>query len=306
MAVRRLSTALGNFRAGVHHLGPPAAALDVDLPPGLVAVYREFDGAEMFHDALVLFPSARWTREDELVQVGEMGGDGLWVDLARGSVWRSEEDTGELLEEGTSFERWLLGWVEAEGVLYDREGEFVAGVIDADGELAASAAIERERRVLKRDRGAAAPRWRLARALARAGKLEESRRELEQVVSRRPHFGWAWYDLSRLSETLGELDGAREEAVAAAEADPDYEHAGFFWGWAARLAALAGDDRGRAALAARARKADPDLVRRQVEGAVKTLDEGEIDAARELCQVALAVEPRDLAALELSRRIDRA
>jgi tetratricopeptide (TPR) repeat protein len=305
-SISRLVSALGHYEEGVHRLGEPASALDADLPPALVAVYHQFDGADLFHDGLTLYPSARWTREHGRVRVGEMGGDGLWVGLDGGEVWRLEEDTGEWLQEGTRFERWLWGWVDAEAVLYERDGEFRSGVIGAEGDLASATAIEHERRLLKRDRGAAAPRWRLARALAKDGKVDAARRELETVVEEHPRFAWAWYDLARLSETLGELTGAREEALAAAEADLQYEHAAFFLGWAARLAALAGDDIARAGLAARARAADPDLARRQLDGARASLEAGEVDGARELVQLVLAVEPRDLAALDLKRKLEPA
>lgn len=304
-AVDRLVAALAHYQDGVHRLGDPASALDADLPPALVAVYHQFDGADLFHDALTLYPSSGWTRDHRRVRVGEMGGDGLWVDLDGGEVLRMEEDTGEWLEEGTRFERWLWGWIDAEAVLYERDGEFRSGVIDPEGNLTSEIAIEHERKLLRRDRGAAAPRWRLARALARDGKLEAARQEFETVVEEHPRFAWAWYDLARLSEALGELGGARDEAVAAADADPAYEHAGFFLGWAARLAVLAGDEAARVELAARARTADEALARRQLDGARASLEAGELDAARELVQLVLAVEPRDLAALDLKRKLDQ-
>jgi Tfp pilus assembly protein PilF len=123
------------------------------------------------------------------------------------------------------------------------------------------------------------------------------------VVAARPGFGWAWFDLARLSEKLGEIDNAREEALAAAEADPAYEHAAFFLAAAARLAALAGDDAARAQLAARALAADPDLARRQLDGARDNLAAEDRSAAREMVAVALALEPTNLAALDLARQL---
>jgi Tfp pilus assembly protein PilF len=303
-SVDRLREALDRYAEGVHRLGDPAAALDADLPAGLAGVYRAFDGADLFHDALTLYPSTEWTRDGDRVRVGEMGGDALWVELPTGALWRLEEDTGEWLSEGTRLDRWLWGWVEAEGVMYDRDGEFRSGVIGLHGDLTDAAAIEHERRVLRRDRTAASPRWRLARALARSGDVAGARRELETVVEQHPRFGWAWYDLARLSETLGELAGARDEAMAAADADPTYEHAGFFLAWAARLAALAGDEPARAELAERACRADRSLTSRQLEGAHANLEAGEVAAARELVQLVLALAPRDLGALDLKRRLD--
>jgi tetratricopeptide (TPR) repeat protein len=287
-------------------VGAPARALDADLPAGLASVAHAMDGAELFHGDLVLAPRAAWTREAGRILVASLGEDTIWIDAATGAVWRREEASGEWLPEGTSFDRWLSGWVDAQGALYDRDGEFVDGVIDDDGELTRAAAIERERRILKRDRGAAAPRWRLARELHRAGEIAAARDELERVVADHPGFGWAWYDLARASEASGELAGALDEAIAAAEADAGYEHAGFFLAFAARLARRAGDEAARADLAARALAADADLPRAQRDGARASLEAGELDAARELCEVALALVPRDVSALDLMGQVSAA
>jgi tetratricopeptide (TPR) repeat protein len=298
-----LRRALDRYADGVHEVGAPSAALDADMPAGLVAVYRAMDGVDLFQGDLVLRRRAEWRRDGQRVEVGALGEDGLWIDLASGSVWRLEADTAEWLEEGSTLERWLWGWLEAQSLLYDREGEFVDGVLGPDGDLLRETAIERERRILRRDPKAVGPRWRLARELIRAGETGEARDQLEEVVAARPGFGWAWFDLARLSEKLGEIDNAREEALAAAEADPAYEHAAFFLAAAARLAALAGDDAARAQLAARALAADPDLARRQLDGARDNLAAEDRSAAREMVAVALALEPTNLAALDLARQL---
>jgi len=298
-----LRRALEKFADGVHAPGEPSAALDADLPAGLLAVYQLMDGAELFHGDLVLRPRADWQRDGGRVEIGALGEDLLSVDLASGVLWRLESDSGEWIEEASTLERWLWGWVEGQGQLYDRDGEFKDNVIGDDGELRRDVAMARERAILKRDPKAVGPRWRLARELARAGDSEAARDELEVVVEARPRFGWAWYDLARISEKLGELDGARDEAIAAADADPDYEHAGFFLAWAARVAALAADDAARAALAARALAADPDLARRQLEGARDNLEAGDRAAAREMIEVARALAPTDLAVLDLARKL---
>ncbi len=299
-----LGRALAKFAGGVHVAGEPSAALDADLPAGVIAVYREMDGAELFHGDLVLHPRAAWRREDGRLEIGTLGEDALWVDLGDGSVWRLEADTGESIEEGTSLERWLRGWIDGQALLYDKEGEFIDRAIGRDGDLSRPIAIARERAILKRDPKAVGPRWRLARELARAGDSEAARDELEEVVAARPRFAWAWYDLARISEKLGELAGAREEAQAAADADPAYEHTPFFLATAARLAALAGDEAARAELAARALAGDPDLARRQLDGARDNLEAGDHAAARDMLEVARALAPTDLAVLDLSRRLE--
>src|SRR5690606_33508942 len=130
--------------------------------------------------------SARLGREGESAEgrrhVGEIAGDELFVDES-GRVWRLEEDTGEWLAEGSSFDRWLLGACEAEAMLYDEDGEFRDDVFDESGDVLPPVSEAMQRRVLKRDRGAVAPRWRLARALAQQGKLADARDELERVVA---------------------------------------------------------------------------------------------------------------------------
>ena len=304
--IERVLAVLRGYADGVHQLGEPAAAMDADLPEGVRAVWQAMDGAELFHGELVLYPRAAWTREDGKLHVGEMGEDGLWVAMDGGALWRLEESTGEWIEEGSSADRWLSGWVDAEALLFDREGEFQDGAIDEEGELTQEAEIARARALLKRDRKAAAPRWRLARALQRAGKVQAARHELEELVAQHPRFAWAWYDLARVSEALGDLAGARDEALAAAEAEPGYEHAAFFLAWAARLAALADDQTAREALAARALAADDRLAQRQLEGARANLEAGDVAAAREMSQVALALAPRDLGALDLMKQIEAA
>jgi hypothetical protein len=293
---------LATYAEGVHQLEPGGHLALADLPAALRTFYRHADGAELFHGAIVLAPAAGVRIADGRARIGELEGDDLLIDVATGAIWRAEDETGELLEEATSFDRFLLGAIEAEGVLYDREGEFVGG-IDEDGELEDEAAIARERKRVRRDPDAPAPRWRLARALARGGKLEAARDELEAVVAARPAFGWAWYDLARLAERLGDPAAARDDAIAAAEAEAGYEHNGFFWAHAARLAAAAGDAAGAARCAAEASKADPGLARTQREGAEAQLAAGELDAAAELAELAAIVAPKDLAVADLRKRI---
>ena len=302
----RIRAALERFEPGVHRLGEPAFLLDAALPDALAAVYRCFDGAEMFHESIVLVPSSQVAREtvdaEDRWRIGEIDGDDLFVDSA-GQVWRFETDTSEWLEDGSRLDRWLLGMVEAEAMLYELDGEFVEDMFDENGELLASASERMLRRVLKRDRVAPAPRWRLAQALLRQDKLSSAREQLEEVVQLRPGFAWAWFDLARISEKLGSLQDALDEVRTAAEAHPDYEYAGFFWAHAARLAAAMDDEAQRAACAAEALARAPDFVAAQREGAVANLEEGELEAALALAELAAALAPRDLMVCDLLARI---
>lgn len=289
-----------------HELGRPASALDSDWPSSLVAVYRAFDGATLFFEALVLFPSPQVKRlppgaGQEGFLVGELEGDQLVVDT-RDRVFRHESDTGEWLPEGSDFVRWLFGAVEAAALLYDKEGEFAEQAFEESGELSLDTSERMYRSVLARDRKASAPRWRLARVLAAKGDLTGAREQLERVVADSPDFAWAWYDLARISELLGELETALDEYAAAAECRERHEHQGFFFAHAARVAAALGDQTRRAEYADKALARDRDLARTQREGAAALLAEGDGEAALELCRLAAALTPRDLTVLDLMRR----
>jgi hypothetical protein len=314
-SLERLVAAVGEAASGMHWLGSGAFVLDASWPAALSDVYRRFDGASLFLDTIVLVAAnqiraerrsdpgvTEAERRSAYYRVGELEGDDLYVD-DDGRVWRVEEDTGEWLLEGSRLDRWLLGVFEAQGMLYDRDGEFLDDAFDEDGELVPAMNERMSRRLLKRDRDAAAPRWRLARAMVQQDKLAEAREQLEAVVAGEPAFAWAWFDLGRISEKLGELGGAVDELEAAAQARPEYEHAGYFWAQAARLAHAAGDEARRAACAREALQRAPDLALRQRDGARESLESGEVEAARELVETAAALAPRDLMVLDLLARV---
>jgi tetratricopeptide (TPR) repeat protein len=306
MFFERFRAEVARYAEGVHRLGEPAPAAAVaGLPDELASFLRSWNGAELFIDAVELFAAEAVRREDGLVVFGRAGDDALALD-AGGRVVRVEEDTGEALVEGTSFARWLEGYVVAEGTLYDREGEFKEGLFDESGEeLAPAAAERRERRALKVDPDAPAPAWRLARALDRLGQAGKAARVLGELVARAPAFGWAWFDLGRLRRAAGDLGGAEEAFARAAAADPGYEHAGYFAAHAARAAAARGDEAARATHAARALAADPDLARAQRQAAEGLLGEGRRAEALEAAEVAAALAPRDVAVADLVRRVLR-
>jgi len=305
--VDRIAEALERAPAGLHDLGEPTVDVPMDWPPGLADVYFAFDGARLFNESIVIYPASQVERDDDSWVVGDIDGDEVRVD-ARGRVWRTDELTGDRVMDGTSFDRWLHGAIDAEGLLYDGDGEFADDAFDDDGELTPEIAQARLRAQLKRDSKATGPRWRLARLVAQRGEPDRARSELEEVVASMPEFPWAWHDLARLSEELGELAGAFDEAVAAAEAATRIGHdqTGYFWAQAARVAARQGEDGQRARCAAKAVAADAGLVRAQISGAEQNLADGDVASARGLVELARAVAPKDLQAVDLARRIERA
>jgi tetratricopeptide (TPR) repeat protein len=305
----RFREAVAGYAEGVHRLGAPAPAelLAKVADAELRDFFASWNGAELFIDAYTIFAAGGAGAGDASEKVTWFGETSLGdrLGLADGCVVRLEEDTGELLVEGTSFARWLDATVVADGVLYDSEGEWLDDVFDDEGELAPAASIKREKKALKIDPGAPAPAWRLAKAQERSGDSNAARKTLETLVAEVRDFAWAWFDLGRLRHGAGETDAAEAAFAAAADAGAAQgsELAGWFAAHAARMAAERRDEAARARHAERALALDPDVARAQRRAAAARFDEGGVDEARELAALAAALLPRDLEVAELSRRI---
>jgi hypothetical protein len=302
--VDRIADALDRAPAGLHDIGDATGDVPMDWPGSLADVYFAFNGARLFNEAVVLHAVADVERDGDDWIVGDIGGEEVRVDR-KGRVWRHDDETGDRIMDGSAFDRWLHGIIDAEALLYDGDGEFTEDAFDEEGELTPAVEQARLRAQAKRDSRAPGPRWRLARLLVRAGDLDRARTALEEVVAQLPEFPWAWLDLARIGEQVGELDGAYDEAVAAAEAAArvGHEQTGYFWAQAARLAARRGADADRAQCAARALAADSGLVRAQIAGAEQNLADEDFASALGLVELARAVAPRDVTAADLERRI---
>lgn len=298
----RVLDELERYPEGVHRINEPAYLLDSELPASLAEVYRAFDGGDLFHESLILSPSSAVRADGDRFLVGEVGGDELWVDRS-GGVWRRDAGGGPLLLESSAFDRWLSGYVDAEAQVFDRDGEFRDGVFDDENELELAVAVERERAMLKRDRRAVGPRYRLGMHLAKAGDVAGARRCFEEVVGEAPDHTFAWVELAKISERLGELENAVEEMVEAARVEGAGDFAPLLWAGAARLAAELGDSERQAACAAEALAAEPGLVDQLCRGAETELADGYADEAANLLALARPLAPRHLRVLDLTRRI---
>ena len=306
----RFRAEVAEYADGVHRLAGPAPAAALAGVPD--AELRDFlaswDGADLFVDAYSIRSVAELEREGAVLWFGEtVLGDQLGIELEQGGrVVRLEEDTGEVLVEASSFALWLEATIVADGVLYDHEGEWLDAVFDDDqDELAPAASAKREKKALKIDPEAPAPAWRLAKAQERSGDGSAARKTLEALVAHARDFAWAWFDLGRLRRA--DEDSAAAEAAFAAAADAGArqgsELAGWFAAHAARSAADRRDEAARARHAARALELDPEVARAQRRAAQVSVDEGNLDEARELVALAAALLPRDLEVAELTRRL---
>lgn len=301
----RLFEHLDEAQPGVHDVDPPVAELPVGLPAPLIDLYARCDGARIFSDTLEIVPSSDVTYDGARWRFAAIDGEPIGVDH-KGKVWRTDASVEDDVVDGTRLDRWLAGQLDALALLFDHEGEYNDDVFDEDGELLPIIREKQLRAQLKRDAAAPGPRWRLALALLEQGAAEDARNELEQVVADDPVFAWAWLDLARVSEKLGEVGGALDEARMAADVAEGVQHpqAGYFWSQVARLASRNGNDLVRAEAATKASLLAPDLKRAQIEGARERLDSGDVASAKGLVEILRAVWPRDLEVLELARRVD--
>jgi tetratricopeptide (TPR) repeat protein len=289
---------------GLHDVVEPAEMLPNGLPASLIELYARCDGARIFVDTLELLPSEDVRFDGARWQFAYLDGETISIDL-RGKVWRNDASIDDDVCDGTRLDRWLAGQLDAIALLYDHDGEYADEVFDEEGEILGIVREKQLRAQLKRDAAAPAPRWRLALALADQGATEDARTELEQVVADDPAFAWAWLDLARISEKLGEVGGAMDEARMAAEAAEGLRHAqaGYFWAQVARIATRTGDEMVRAEAATKASLLAPALKRAQIDGARERIESGDTASAKGLLELLRAVWPRDLEVLELSRRL---
>lgn len=301
----RILEALERYPEGVHRLNDPAYLLDTEIPESLASVYRGFDGGDLFHESLTLVPSAELSIDDagdgDRFRIGEVAGDELWVDR-RGAVWR-REDGGAVLAEGSDFDRWLSGYIDAEALIVAADGEFRDGVFSDGGELEPEIAIKREQAMIKRDPRGAGPRYRLGLLFAASGRTGEARGCFEDVVESCPGHAFAWLELSKISQGLGDLANALDEIAEAAAVEGDGDFAPLLWAGAARLAAELGDAERQAEYARHALEAAPNLVEQLCRGAESELAEGYTAEAAGLLALARPLAPTDLRVLDLSRKM---
>ncbi|HEY5944641.1 MAG TPA: hypothetical protein VIV40_04080 [Kofleriaceae bacterium] len=301
----RIFTKLEDAPPGLHDVDAPAEQLPSGLPAPLIELYARCDGARIFVESVEILASHAVEIENGRWQFAAVEGDMISMD-SKGKIWRSDESIEDEVCDGTRIDRWLAGQLDAFDLIFDRDGEYADDVFDEDGNILPIIREQQLRAQLKRDAAAPAPRWRLALVLVEQGAIEDARNELEQVVADDPVFAWAWLDLARVSERLGESGGAIDEARMAAEAAEGVQHpqAGYFWSQVARLASRAGDEMVRAEAATKASLLAPELKRAQIEGARERIDAGDKASAKGLLDLLRAVWPRDLEVLELARRVD--
>ncbi|HEY2729889.1 MAG TPA: SMI1/KNR4 family protein, partial [Polyangia bacterium] len=265
MFFERFREAVARLPDGLIRPAPPAAAEAIAraeaglgaLPPDYASFLRSFDGADLFHEAIVIAgvgeaaPRALLALNEDrqepngpsgrraLVFAEAVAGDRFALD-ERGRVLRLRAGSDERIVAGSGFERWLDAAVARERVLYGPDGEFAPDVFDDDGEeIAAAVVLRQTERALKVDPGSAEAQHDRGVALRRLGRAERALEAFAAASALDPDDPWPWFDFGRTALAAGrDLPRAREafERAAALEAGPSGAR---LLAWAARAATLA-------------------------------------------------------------------
>jgi hypothetical protein len=289
--------ALASFPAGLVRAANPASDTDIreaegrlgrSIPAPYVEFLRLFDGADLFHESILLggvgpgsSPSlveanrpARRAEIDvpdsSLVFGASSAGDCFLLDAATADVrvLRVAGDTNERWLAGSTFPRWLDAVLARERILYGDDGEFLLEAFESDGEeLAPIYSLRQAERALRRDAGSADSHHDQGLAFRRLGRLEKAGEAFAHAAHLDSGNPWPWFHLGRIELTLGHPDKAEEAFRRAAAAVPGSPGARFLM-WSARGALEAGR-RGPANEAkAEALARNPDLAR-ELERAVQ-------------------------------------
>jgi tetratricopeptide (TPR) repeat protein len=298
----RFRDEIARYAEGIHRLGEPAdpAALR-DLPAEYADFLRSWDGADLFHEDVHVRGAGEAEREGGEVVFAEDAAGSTFA-LGADGVIEYESDTGLRWRAASTLERWLDGVMAYGALLYERDGEFREGAF-AGEELAPAVELKLARKRVKLDPEAPKPHFDLGMALLREGNTREASRELERAAEIDRTAAWPWFELGKLRFGAGDAAAALDALAQAAQADPEHEHAGFFAAWAARAAQAAGDRERAEEFRTQALARDPGLAGRQVAAAQAELEAGRKAEALEQVELALAVAPRDMQALDLRRRL---
>lgn len=225
-----------------------AAQLGVAPPEGYASFLNSFDGADLFHEAIVVAgvgPLAPLRLGDlnperpiaELVFAEAAGGDRFAFALD-GRVLRLRAGSEERWVAGSDFPRWLDAIVAHERVLYGPDGEFSPDAFEPDGmEVAPIVALRQAERALRVDPGAAEAEHERGVALRRLARWKDSADAFQRSAELDPDNPWPWFDLGRVCLSL-DIPGARRALDAfenAGRLEPGPTGARL-WAWAARAA----------------------------------------------------------------------
>ncbi len=259
-------------------------ALGAPLPQDYASFLLSFDGADLFHESIVIAgvgrhsplslldinraPAAKAAQATapaaqagmparEVAFADSLAGDRFVFAPAGGAparaerpVFRVRAGSEERVLAGSNFARWLDATIAREQVLYGPDGEFAPEIFDDEGEeIVPRIALRQAERALRADPGSAEAHFDRGVALRRLDRLAEAGDAFESAGLIDTLNPWPWFDLGRTVLTLDPrraLAAFRRAADAQAQAKTDVD-AG------ADADADAGDDDGDGGGAASAR-----------------------------------------------------
>lgn len=288
--------------AAPEHIAAAQRRLGVSLPDEYASFLRSFDGADLFHEAIVIAgvgPGAPrplvelnpHAAPGELVFAEAVAGDRFALG-GDGRVWRLRAGSDERILAGTTFGQWLDAQVARERLLYGPDGEFAPDVFEEDGEeVSPTVALRQMERALKIDPGSAEAEHERGVALRRLGKAEKAIDAFEAATALDPENPWPWFDLGRTALDAGrDLARAREAFLRAAERETGPAGARLL-AWAARAATAAGDDAEAADARRNALARDPGLLDALARAEAQAAQDGDDEARAENEALRLALAP---------------
>jgi len=275
----RFREALARLPVGLIRPGPPATTVEIavaeatlanlanlrrSLPPSYAAFLASFDGADLFHEAVVLAgvgPGAtrrlvelndmRDVAGKDFSQIGDQttprplvfaeatGGD-RYAFGPGGRILRLRSESDEIWMAGGDFGRWLDGLLAYHRVVYGPDGEFAPDAFEPDGmEVVPRVVLKQTERALRLCPDSA--EWHQERgvALRRVGRLAQAKQAFVTAAGIDPDNPWPRFDLGRAALELGPAAaGEAGQAFEAAARLDGGESASRLWAWAARAAAL--------------------------------------------------------------------
>jgi len=305
----RFRSAIARLPAGLIRALPPAepealaraeAALGRPLPDAFTSFLRSFDGADLFHESVVIAgvgPGAPRAltelpqeRADELVFAEALSGDFYALDAA-GRVLRFDPGAEERAIAGSTFDRWLDATVAREQLLFGPDGEYAADVFDPAGqEVVPTIALRQAERALKLDPGAADSEHARGLALARLGRRDAALAAFGAASDLDASNPWPQFDLGRTALAMDRPAIALPAFRRAASAANEDATASRLLAWAVR-AAVAADDATADSLRAEAIARDPRLVDNLVRSASVAGDDADDEARDEAIALLEAVAP---------------
>lgn len=307
---------MARLPAGLIRPGPAAepaeiarveSTLGAALPTSFVSFLRSFDGADLFHEAVVIAgvggsaPLGLMDINTDLPGTGEiifaevLGGDRYAFDVA-GRVLRLRAGSDERWIAGGDYAHWLDGIVAYQRVLYGPDGEFMPEAFEPDGgEVSPPVALKQADRALRRCDDSAEWHHERGVALRRLGRILDAKEAFAHAAAADPENPWPLFDLGRAALTLGP-GGAREAGAgfeAAAKLDRD-ESAARMWIWAARAALLEAAPERLALCRREAIARDPVIgvaLRRARDAALLDDDPDEVEEAQALLDALEIIPP---------------